>query len=121
MPLEVHAMDSEFVEKLRRGGVNYCALMEFTTSYPLPEPIYSNGLVATMDLPDRIAHQMVLVPQNGSTPDVTDCRATLIEIDTASVYDFATGKAYVGNYRRHKVNIAYRGDRIVYQLAFHPN
>lgn len=119
--LGVPGMSGDITEELRNGVVNYCEWMKVMTPQPLPGPIYSNGLIATVDLPDRVAHQEVLVPRNGPVPDVTDCRLNLVEIDTASVYDFVTGRAYVGNYERlDRVTITYRGDRVIYQFSFYP-
>jgi len=94
--------------------------MGFESDKPVADTVfYSNGIVVTADLDDRVSHQGFMVVYNSSIPDTLSCRATLLELDTANVFDFAAGEAYTGSYDRLEESyVRYEGDRIITELAY---
>ena len=108
----------EFLTK--RTEIDWCGLMRITSAKPIADTVfYSNGIIVTADHDDRVSHQSFMVAYNSPIPDTLSCRATLLELDTANVYDFAAGDAYTGCYDRLQGSrVSYEGDRISIELRY---
>ncbi|MEA3311894.1 MAG: trehalase family glycosidase [candidate division WOR-3 bacterium] len=105
-----------------RKDANWSSWMACVSESPLADRIYySNGIISTVELGDRISHQEFIVARNAATPDTLTCRFSLIELETIFVYDFAGQESFAGNFERmNKVRISYEGDRVAFDCEYHP-
>jgi len=108
----------EFLTK--QMEIDWCGLMRITSAKPIADTVfYSNGIIVTADHDDRASHQSFVVAYNSPIPDTLSCRAILLDLDTANVYDFAAEKAYTASYDRlEESRLRYEGDRVITELAY---
>jgi hypothetical protein len=103
------------------GDFDYTTWMKYISKLPLSDSIYySNGIIATIELGDRISRQELIAVQNSATPDVMSCRLPLIELDTVCAYDFSIQQPLTGSFDGiPNAEISYCGDRVVYNFKYH--
>lgn len=104
----------------KKQGIDWCGLMGISLNRPVADAVYySNGIMVTADLDDRASHQRLMAVWNSPIPDTLSCRATLLELDTASVYDFAAKESVTASYdSAHESTVTYEGDRIIIEVAY---